>query len=183
MLSACSIFVGGLLSHYADINARIRTLAHERFDLVRGAREADALVTERLGEIDVKLPELLQRHGLIHRSLQAAYLGILILVVSMCVIAFSAAVPAEWLISLVLALFVSGILAVLVSVALISLEVRTSQRAVGFEVGRVLRLRREPAGVTGAAVAETIHSTPPARALPIVKAPSLNRGTTDELRI
>ena len=66
----------------------------------------------------------------------------------MCVIALSAAVPADWLVSLVLAMFVAGILAVLVSVVLISVEVRTSQQAIGFEVQRVLRLRRAPAGVT-----------------------------------
>jgi Protein of unknown function (DUF2721) len=148
MLSACSIFVGGLLSHYAALNARIRMLAHERLDLLRGASDADRLVAERLAEIDVQLPELLRRHGLVHHALLAAYLGVLILVASMCVIAFSAAVDADWLVSLVLALFVSGLLAVLASVVLISLEVRTSQRAIAFEVQRVLHLGREAASVT-----------------------------------
>ena len=156
MLSACSIFVGGLLSHYAAINDRIRALAHERFELLRGPRD-DRLVAERLEEIDVQLPALLRRHGLVQHALLAAYLGILILVASMCVIALSATVSAEWLVSLVLAMFVVGILAVLLSVVLISVEVRTSQQAIGFEVQRVLLLRHGPAAVTRAAPAETVH--------------------------
>ena len=156
MLSACSVFVGGVLAHYAAVNDRIRTLVHERLELLRSPRD-DGLIADRLDQIDVQLPALLHRHGLVHHSLLAAYLGILILVSSMCVIALSAAVPADWLVSLVLAMFVAGILAVLVSVVLISLEVRTSQQAIGFEVQRVLRLRRAPADVTGTAPAETVQ--------------------------
>jgi hypothetical protein len=68
----------------------------------------------------------------------------------MCAIAFSAVTMAEWLVALVLAMFVAGILAVLLSVVLIALEVRTSQRAVAFEVQRVLGLPKEPARVTPA---------------------------------
>jgi len=176
MLSACSIFVGGLLSHYAAINARIRTMARERFELIRDRRDADALVAERLAEIDVQLPALLQRHGLVHHSLLAAYVGILILVGSMCVIALSAVVAADWLVSLVLALFVSGILAVLVSVVLISMEVRTSQRAIAFEVERVLRLRPEPASVTPGPSTGTVLLKADGAQPPLRKTPSIISG-------
>ncbi len=150
LLSACSIFVGGLLSRYEAINARMRMMARERLEILRTATDADRLLTERLREIDVQLPQLVHRHELVHRALLAAYLAILILVVSMCAIAFSAISTADWLVALVLAMFLGGILAILVSVLLIAVEIRTSQRAVRFEVSRVLRLARESHPVTQA---------------------------------
>ena len=101
--------------------------------------------------------ETLQRHALVHHALLAAYLAILILVASMCAIAFSAVTAAEWLVAMVLAMFVAGILAILLSVVLIALEVRTSQRAVAFEVRRVLGFAGEPGRVTRTNCAETIH--------------------------
>src|SRR5690348_9613720 len=148
MVSACAVFVGGLLSHYEAINARMRTMARERLELLRGSIGGDRFLNERLAELDEQLPQLLQRHGLVHHALLAAYSGILILVASMCAIAFSAVTAAEWLVALVLAMFVGGILAILISIVLIALEVRISQRAVAFEVHRVLRLDQEPARVT-----------------------------------
>lgn len=140
MVSACAIFVGGLLSHYEAINARMRAMARERLDILRAPAKGDFILAERLAEIDVQLPQLLQRHARVHHALLAAYVCILILVASMCAIAFSAITPAEWLVALVLAMFVTGILAMLVSVMLIAVEVRTSQLTVGFEVERVLGL-------------------------------------------
>ena len=156
MVSACAIFVGGLLSHYESINGRMRTMARERLELLRNPVDGDRFLTERLGELDVQLPQLLHRHALVHHALLAAYSGILILVASMCAIAFSAVTAAEWLVALVLAMFVAGILAILLSVVLIALEVRTSQRAVAFEVQRVLRLPTEPARVTPAMPVGTV---------------------------
>ena len=41
MLSACSVFVGGVLAHYAAINDRIRTMVHERLELLAGLREVN----------------------------------------------------------------------------------------------------------------------------------------------
>ena len=157
MVSACAIFVGGLLSHYEAINARMRNMVRERLEILRTSLDADRFLQERLGELDAQLPQLLQRHALVHHALLAAYSAILIRVASMCAIAFSAVTAAEWLVALVLAMFVAGILAMLGSVVLIALEVRISQRAVGFEVRRVLRLEREGARVTRTVVSETVQ--------------------------
>jgi hypothetical protein len=158
MVSACAIFVGGLLSHYEAINARMRTMTRERLEILRSQVNADPFHRERLDELDAQLPQLLQRHALVHHALLAAYFGILILVASMCAIAFSAVTAAEWLVALVLAMFVVGILAILLSVILIALEVRTSQRAVAFEVQRVLRLAGAQDPVTPNTVGETVPS-------------------------
>jgi hypothetical protein len=148
MLSACAVFVGRLLSHYEAINARMRSMARERLDIVKTSVEEDYFVTERLSEIDLQLPLLLHRHGLSHHSLLAAYLCILVLVVSMCTIAISAIFTADWLVTLVIAMFVTGIAAMLVSVVFIALEVRTSRQAVSYEVRRVLHFGHMPVGVT-----------------------------------
>ena len=160
MVSACAIFVGGLLSHYEAINLRMRTMTRERLELLRSSVNPDRLANERLAELDVQLPQLLRRHGLVHHALLAAYSGILILVASMCAIALSAVTLTDWLVGLVLAMFVAGILAILLSVVWIAIEVRSSQRAVAFEVQSVLRLTEPPAGVTRTELVETVLSNP-----------------------
>jgi hypothetical protein len=161
MVSACAIVVSGLLSHYETINGRMRTMARERLELLRGAGGADRFLKERVSELDAQLPQLLQRHALVHHALLSAYSGILILVASMCAIAFSAVTAGEWLVALVLGMFAAGILAILISIVLIALEVRISRRAVAFEVQRVLRLREEPARVTRTQLPrQSFHDTP-----------------------
>src|SRR5215467_6857593 len=83
MVSACAILVGRLLSHYEAINARMRSMARERLELLRGAGEANRFRRERVCELDAQLPQLLQQHALVHHALLTAYTGILILVGSM----------------------------------------------------------------------------------------------------
>ena len=103
MFSACSVFVGGVLNHYTSVGDRIRALTRERLELLRDRRSA--LSRERLDEIDTQLPELLHRHRLIHHALLAVYTSIGILVLTMCVIALTATIPAEWVGPLVYGVF------------------------------------------------------------------------------
>jgi hypothetical protein len=152
MISACAIFVGGLLAHYTNLSDRIRAMTAERRDVLRrrplamtGA-DADVLSAERLEEIDAELPELDHRHRLVHHSVVALYLAILVLVASMCLIAVASVAPVDWLVAVVLALVASGVLAALVGVALVAVEVRISRRTLEFEVRRVLGLDRGAAG-------------------------------------
>jgi hypothetical protein len=58
----------------------------------------------------------------------------------MCVIALTATVGADWVATLVFGVFVAGVVAMLLGVLLISLEIRTSQRALRYEVRRVVSL-------------------------------------------
>ena len=103
MFSACSVFVGGVLNHYTSVGDRIRALTRERLGLLRTGKSA--LSRERLDEIDTQLPELLHRHRLIHHALLAVYTSIGILVLTMCVIALTATIPAEWVGPLVYGVF------------------------------------------------------------------------------
>jgi hypothetical protein len=81
----------------------------------------------------------------------------LILVASMCAIALSAISTTDWLVTLVLAMFVAGILAMLSSVVWIAMEVRTSQQAVAYEVHSVLQLGAPSERVTPTHPAETVY--------------------------
>jgi hypothetical protein len=154
MFSACSIFVGGVLNHYTSVGDRIRALTRERLDLVR-VPDDSTLAAERLDEIDIQLPELLHRHRLIHHALLAVYAAIGILVLTMIVIAITASISAEWVGVLVYGIFVLSVLGMLGGVALITVEIRTSQRSLAFEVDRIRRL---PARVTESWSAETVQA-------------------------
>jgi Protein of unknown function (DUF2721) len=153
MLSACSVFVGGVLNHYTSVGDRIRSLTRERLELLRAGQSA--LVLERLDQIDVQLPEVLYRHRLIHHALVAVYAAIGILILTMCTIALTASVAADWVGSLVYAIFALSVLSMLVGVVLITLEIGTSRRSLVFEADRVTRL---PTRVTDAFPTETVQA-------------------------
>ena len=147
MFSACSIFVGGVLSHYTSLSDRIRALTRERLDVVHtllglpdGPAEARAIAQERLEEIDCQLPDLLHRHQLVHHAALAVYGAVGILVLTMCVIALTATISADWVALLVFGVFLAGVLAMLLGVLLITIEVRGSRRALQYEVQRVVRV-------------------------------------------
>jgi Protein of unknown function (DUF2721) len=151
MITSCAILVSGVLAHYAELNDRLRALARERLDLLHGpdgslglaAIAHDAFKMERLGEIDAQLPSLLHRHSLVHRSVLAIYLAILIFVLSMLVIAVAVVPNAQGSVTmaiLALAIFLVGTVALLAGVLLISIEIRTSNATVRFEVERVMGL-------------------------------------------
>ena len=144
MVNACAILLGGLLNHSAAINDRLRGMARERIEMLResGAAKADRLLAERLDEIDTQMPDLLHRLGLIRAAIMSVYGTILLLVVDMLVIALAVVSATDWLTTAVLIVFLAGIGALFFGVVLIVLEARQSQRAIRFEVQRVLALPR-----------------------------------------
>ena len=144
MVNACAILLGGLLNHSAAINDLLRGIARERIAMLResGAAKADRLLAERLDEIDTQMPDLLHRLGLIRAAIMSVYGAILLLVVDMLVIALAVVSATDWLTTAVLIVFLAGIGALFFGVVLIVLEARQSQRAIRFEVQRVLALPR-----------------------------------------
>ena len=153
MISACSVFVGGVLNHYTSVGDRIRALTRERLEVLGAGRSVLGL--ERLEEIDGQLPELLQRHRLIHHALISIYTAIGILILTMCTIAVTASIAADWVGSLVYGVFVLSVLAMLIGVVLITMEISTSRRSLVFEADRVRRL---PVNVTHTLPEETVHA-------------------------
>lgn len=151
MVTSCAIMVGGLLQRYAAINDRMRAMTRERFELLRSmgrtdSAQLDPFVAERLGEIDAQFPDLLHRHTLIHTSVLTVYCAVLVFVASMFVIAGAAAFSSSAAATAVLILFLAGTAVFLAGVLLTALEVRTSQRAVVYEVERVMSLRPPETG-------------------------------------
>ena len=142
MVTTCSILLGGLLSHYAALNDRLRGMARERLDLLRGSRPTEDTITiERFDEIDTQVPELLRRHKLLRDAVLAVHSAILIFVADMFVIAVAAVTEFAGSASAVLVVFLAGTAALLLGVLMTAIEIRSSHRAVEFEAQRVLTLR------------------------------------------
>jgi hypothetical protein len=83
---------------------------------------------------------MLYRHRLVHHAVLAVYTAIGILVLTMCVIALTATLTSTWVALLVFAIFLAGVLVMLVGVILITVEIRFSRRSLVFEAQRVTKL-------------------------------------------
>lgn len=148
LISSCAILLGGLLSRYESISARMRAMNKERLELLRDTgkslatalESADEFTRERLREIDTQLPILLHRHLLVRNAVLSAYSAILILVVSMLVIAAAVLTHSGTAAFGALAVFLLGTVALLVCVFITTIEVRRSHLDVMYEVRRVLDL-------------------------------------------
>ena len=147
MVTAGAILSSGLLTHAGAINDRLRTLAHERLDLLRilateaeGPTVSGNVARERVAEIDHQLPDLLGRHRLVHAAIRADYGAIGIFVGSMLVIALAAVTNAAAVADGALVLFMVGTGVFLWSLVLTTRELRRSLRAVEYEVERIAGL-------------------------------------------
>jgi hypothetical protein len=139
MVTACAIFLGGLLSRYAAINDRLRLMARERLDLLRLPDETP-FSRERIEEIDNQIPLLLKHHRQAHDSVLVVYVATAIFLLDMFVIALGTVMYTDWVGAAILVLFLAGMAALFVGAALMVLEVRTSHEAVHYEVMRALKI-------------------------------------------
>ncbi|MGH2515298.1 MAG: DUF2721 domain-containing protein, partial [Ktedonobacterales bacterium] len=134
LVTSIAIMIGGMLQQYSATNDRLRALVRERFQLLRTPEGAiarltdtrDAFSAERIAEIDRQLPQLLRRHRLIHNAVLTEYAAILVLVVSMIVIAISAASRSGSVATAALILFLLGTVTMLAGILLIAMEIRVS---------------------------------------------------------
>jgi hypothetical protein len=147
MISACAILQTGLLGHYTDISSRLRALSRERFELVMGGHRGEKTLadgtfydTERLVEIDHQAPDLLHRHRLVRDCALAIYAAIFFFVVDMGLIGAAVVSNTNGIATLALVAFLIGLAALLWGILHIVVEIRSSHRAVEYEVGRVLSL-------------------------------------------
>jgi hypothetical protein len=150
MVSSCAILLTGILTVYNTLSDRLRAFTRERLELLRGkdggfdldAIRNDAYKLERLREIDELLPGILRRNEQVHQSALAMYLAIIIFVLSMFAIAVAVITQLPAVATLAFVIFLFGALAMLVSAALMGLEIRTSNMAVRDETLRVKDLGR-----------------------------------------
>lgn len=139
LITACMLFQNGVLARYASLGQRIRSLSHERFELLRGKAE-DRFNLERLQAIDRQLPLLTHRHRLIQRSALLAYCAIAIFILTMFAIALSVTLRAGLIGTVALILFLMGTGVLLVGIFFIGLEIRMSHRAICYEVHQITLL-------------------------------------------
>jgi hypothetical protein len=137
MVNATALILNGVLAYYDGLNDRMRRLAKERLELLRGA--ADAFTAERLREIDAQLPDMLSRHKLTRDAIFYMSVSIGLYVLTMLLIAL-AAFGAVWVEALALVLFLVSTVCMLIGIAFKVLEIRSSHRAVELEVQRVSKL-------------------------------------------
>jgi Protein of unknown function (DUF2721) len=142
MVSACGILLTGMLSHYAAINDRIRTLTVERLGLsqVVPAQDRVDLAHERISEIDHQVPMLLDRHRLVHNAILLAEAAVVILVLSMFVIAVAALSNSSAVGTVALMIFLAATAALMASTGYMAVEVRSSHNSVSYEAMRVIGL-------------------------------------------
>lgn len=142
MISSAAVILNGLLTHYGEVNGRIRGMNRERFELVHAlAAAVDRLNTERLAEIDHQLPDLLHRHRLIHDAMLAVYYAIVVLVLGMFAVAAAALSDVAWLGIGVLGMLLVGTSVLLYGILLTTLEIRVARRSIVYESERSLRLQ------------------------------------------
>lgn len=148
MVTACGIILTSYLARYAAINDRLRLMARERLELLReilsrcsqSPSEPDALVIERINQIDTQVPELLGRHRQLRDVILTVYGAIGFFVASMIVIAAAAMTGIGWIAQVALGVFLVGLAALLAAVLLSSIELSISHRALEYELRRVLEL-------------------------------------------
>ncbi len=138
MVTACAIVISGMMTQYGAINDRIRSLDHERLDLLRSGLAAgtlDVVAQERIEEIDVQVPRLVHRHEQVQIAILLAYGAILCLVATMISIAIATRVSQVATVTLVL--FLGGVVTLLTSIAWMARGIRCSHDAISFEAQKV----------------------------------------------
>ena len=142
MVTACGILLGGMLTHYSNINDRIRALAAERLDLalVVPADGQAPRARERLGEFDHQVPMLIHRHRQVHHAILLGYASVTILIVSMFVIGIAALAHSDDLGTVALFVFLAGTAMLLGSGGFMAADITTSQQSVAYEAMRVVGL-------------------------------------------
>jgi len=138
MITACTLFQNGILLRYASIGQSIRSLAHERFELLRSGKVEDRLSLSRIQAIDRQLPLLTHRHRLIQKATLLAYSAITIFILTMFTLALSVALKAGIVATAALLLFLTGTGVLLAGISFTALEIRTSHQTLCYEVQQIM---------------------------------------------
>jgi hypothetical protein len=142
LVTACAIIQGGVLGRFMYVGQRIRSLGHERLELLHSGKMNDTFSLERLQEIDRQIPLLKQRHRLLQRSVLLIYNAISIFLLSMFAIALSVAVNSSLAATLALACFLLGTCLLFMGVMFTGQETRMSHQAICYEVDRITALNQ-----------------------------------------
>lgn len=150
MITSCAIFLNGLIARMDSISSRMRAMHHERLELLEALGNSSSSVqptvgfsTQRVHEIEVQLPHILQRHRMLHNAVVTVAATIVILVTSMFIIAASGLSNSTPIAVIALLTFLIGTATLLVGVIITTIELSRSQHEVAYEVQDGLRLKKE----------------------------------------
>ncbi|MFN5854393.1 MAG: DUF2721 domain-containing protein [Pseudanabaenaceae cyanobacterium] len=145
LVHVCMVMLNGVLGRYAGIGDRLRSLAHERLELLHHNDLQDTIIQERLQEITVQIPVISHRHRLLQSAVLITYGATMIFLLSMFAIALSTGLSSNpshmdyaiFFANGALFLFLSGAIMLLAAVFYITLEIRFSHQAIYYEIKRV----------------------------------------------
>jgi hypothetical protein len=142
LITSCALLINGLLQRFENMSTRLRGMNLER---LRHLREVgDRLTDARLRQIDVQEPRMLRRLKLLRNALVIAYLSIFISVISMLVLATAVLAEVPIAAALALVLLLIGTVALLISVAITTMEVWRAHLDVLYEMADSASIAREP---------------------------------------
>lgn len=142
LITSCSLLINGLLQRFENMSTRLRGMNLEWLHLFR--EDDHHLNDARLRQINVQAPRMQRRLKLLRNALLMAYLAIFISVLSMFIIAAAVLTTAPVAAILALLLLLAGMGALLISVAITTMEVWRAHLDVIYEMEDSAKLGREP---------------------------------------
>jgi hypothetical protein len=146
LLTVGGVLSNGLLTVYSGINDRMREMTRERLQIRRGPAgellDADAVPPvdqERLLEIGVQLPLMVQRHKLTRASLLVIFVALVVLGLSIVVIAIAVALDDQIAGRVALGLVLAGTTIMLLGFGVATTSLAKSADAITYAVDRTTR--------------------------------------------
>jgi hypothetical protein len=146
LLTVGGVLSNGLLTVYSGINDRMRDMTRERLQIRRGPAgellDADAVPPvdqERLLEIGVQLPLMVQRHKLTRASLLVIFVALVVLGLSIVVIAIAVALDDQIAGRVALGLVLAGTTIMLLGLGVATTSLAKSADAITYAVDRTTR--------------------------------------------
>ena len=145
LITTAAILSGGILSMYGSVNDR--TMNRERLESLTSDTGTFLSVSvlpassrERLAQIDIQLPMLLNRHRLLKNAVLAIFAAIGVLVLSVIVIGAAVTSGSGGVGVAALALVLAGTTTLLVGLLMATRSILMSQDAIDSEIRRALSL-------------------------------------------
>jgi hypothetical protein len=143
LVTTAALMSNGLLAVYGSANDRMRDMTFERLTLLSGPSgqilnktELSPVGQERLAEIDMQLPMIMQRHQLIKDAVLILYIAVTVLVLSVIAIAVAVTQHSEVFGNAALALVLAGTVVLLAGLLLAARSMAKSTDAISYAVMR-----------------------------------------------
>ncbi|WAL60600.1 DUF2721 domain-containing protein [Thermocoleostomius sinensis] len=137
LMTACTILLSAVLMRHSSMLHRLQGVQRNYLELLRAA---DLSRHDRLIPLKVQLRHLRQHYQIAHVSVLMAQSALLLCIGSTLVIACRTLIQSNWLIQGALILFVAGTTFLLVSVAAMLFDFRTTNHSLWEEINWTLSL-------------------------------------------